>query len=349
MALARSDGPEQRVLPGPLGDRDRECVEDDERADEECDHGEDQHERVEERQVTLDVVLALFGDLVARHHLDTGRHRRANPVREFPLRHALIGHRGDAVELPRLGDELLSGVGGEEHIGGTARTVRVPKFGDTGELQVLRWALGQHGYGVAYVEARIVGTLLVDDDLIVGAGWPPRHDHERVEIRGLIPVAPKGRRAGLGVAHRVAVLVDDAGVALDDPLGRRHPVDPSDGVDERRVDSSAHIASTLGVAEGGLLTGYGVGALVDVSEQVVEGLADGVSKHERARHEGDAEHYRQCGDRQAGLVCEKSLDGDPEHADQSSNFFRRSSTVAEVGFGISSTSLPSARNSTRSA
>ena len=47
---AGAEGPEQGQFPGPLGDQDREGVEDDERADEQRDQGEDQQERGEERR-----------------------------------------------------------------------------------------------------------------------------------------------------------------------------------------------------------------------------------------------------------------------------------------------------------
>ena len=51
LLAARADRSQQRGLPLPLGDDDRERVEDDEAADEQRDAGEDQQERVDEREI----------------------------------------------------------------------------------------------------------------------------------------------------------------------------------------------------------------------------------------------------------------------------------------------------------
>ena len=79
-----SHGAEQRKLPGPLGDRDRERVEDDERADEHRDSGEHEQQRVEEAEAVLDRVGILLGLLLAGLHLDGVRHHPIDARRPAP-------------------------------------------------------------------------------------------------------------------------------------------------------------------------------------------------------------------------------------------------------------------------
>ena len=74
LSSTRADGSQQRELATSLRDEDREGVVDDEHPDEDGDAGEDEQEDVEEAEPLLDVVLVLLGDLLAREHLDVGRH-----------------------------------------------------------------------------------------------------------------------------------------------------------------------------------------------------------------------------------------------------------------------------------
>ena len=86
LAARRAERAEQRELARPLGDDDRERVDDDERADEQGDDREDQQERGEEPEALLDLVLLLLDQLGAGDDLDpalvdrrSGSDRRARP------------------------------------------------------------------------------------------------------------------------------------------------------------------------------------------------------------------------------------------------------------------------------
>ena len=96
------------------------------------------------------------------------------------------------------------------------------------------------------------------------------------------------------------MLVDELGVGLDAAFGLLDAGDLADGRDERRVESSTLVADLAG--ERGLAADVRVGAGVDVGEQVVERLADGVGEHERARHEGNAEQDGDAGGQEAQLA-----------------------------------------------
>ena len=63
----------------------------------------------------------------------------------------------------------------------------------------------------------------------------------------------------------------------------------------------------------GRRTHDGVGVLVHLAGEVVVGLLDGVGEHERARHEGDAEHDGDRGEDEAGLLGPDGLEREREH------------------------------------
>ncbi len=70
--------PQQAELAGPLRDGDRERVEDDERADDERDVGEDEQERAQEAEVFFQVGGVLGGLLRAGAHVDGARQHGAD-------------------------------------------------------------------------------------------------------------------------------------------------------------------------------------------------------------------------------------------------------------------------------
>ncbi len=74
----RADRPQRGELARALGDRDREGVEDDERADEERDAGEHEQEVAEDRRELVDLVHLLLGLRRRAHDL---RVCRAGPAR----------------------------------------------------------------------------------------------------------------------------------------------------------------------------------------------------------------------------------------------------------------------------
>ncbi len=96
------------------------------------------------------------------------------------------------------------------------------------------------------------------------------------------------------------MLVDELGVGLDAPLRLLDAVDLVDRRDERRVESSTLVTDLAG--ERRFAADVHVSAGVDVREQMIERLADGVGEHERARHERNAEQYGDAGGQEAQLA-----------------------------------------------
>ena len=153
-------------------------------------------------------------------------------------------------------------------------------------------------------------------------------------------------------ADRLAVAAEDAvGAAEAEHLDERgDPVDavarPRTGVDERRVEEGALVALER-VRERDRALDLRVDRLVGGGEEVVEGAADGVGEHERAGHEGHAEHDRDDRGDEASLVLPQGAAGEAEH--QLARRFICSMIASAVGSCISSTMRPSARNRARSA
>ena len=86
-----------------LRDRDREGVEDDERADEQRDPGEREQQRVEEAEAALDVVRLVLRVLRARLHVDRPRQQAAQLARHRFACSAPLGDRDvDLVQLAAL-------------------------------------------------------------------------------------------------------------------------------------------------------------------------------------------------------------------------------------------------------
>ena len=109
-----------------------------------------------------------------------------------------------------------------------------------------RWGrLDEHGGGVADREPCRVGAGLVDDDLVIGLRRPPGDQVEGVERVDGGPVGADGRGAQVRVAHRLALLVDQLGVAADGALGGPDAGDGGDGGDQGGVDSGT-LATELG-------------------------------------------------------------------------------------------------------
>ena len=86
LARRRAERPQHAELTGPLGDGDRERVEDQEGADEDRDPGEDEQERGQEAEAVLDVGGLLGGILGARLRLGVWRQDRVDPRRQLVRR-----------------------------------------------------------------------------------------------------------------------------------------------------------------------------------------------------------------------------------------------------------------------
>ena len=138
------------------------------------------------------------------------------------------------------------------------------------------------------------------------SGGLPIRDLEAVQLLGVDPVSAQGGRAHLRVADGIAVLVDELRVAADVGFGDVDAVNVRHRVEERGVDPPA-LFDLLRVSNAAFGAHDGVGVLVDVREQVIEGLLDGVGQHERPRHEGHAQHDSEGGRQETELVGRQIL------------------------------------------
>ena len=87
-------------------------------------------------------------------------------------------------------------------------------------------------------------------------------------------------------------------------------------------DDDGHIAS---------LADHEIGARGDLFGEVVEGGAEPVGENEAGHHEADAEHDRERGHGEAGLVGHDVAEGEADH-DQFPSAFMRSKTASDVGW-----------------
>jgi hypothetical protein len=320
LAAAGSHRPHERHLPPPLGHDDRERVVDDEDPDEHRDDGEGQQEVRDERQLVLEVGLALLGDLPTGEDLQPGIPGGSQFLTHRPghlgLRHPGVGHDADAVELAGLADELLRLRGGPQGVRGTTGAVGVSEPGDAHQVVLGGCSAGLDRHPVTDPVAGVVGAAPVDDHLPGGFGGPPVVDREAVEPVDRLPVAAEGGRAHRRVADRVAVLVDDPREALDHPLGVGHLGGSKHGVEQGRVDAAADLGAPAGVAGIDGLAGphHCVGALEGRREQVVERLVHGVCQHQHPGHERHAERHGQQGGEQPSLVVHEPTQGNLPHA-----------------------------------
>ncbi len=289
LSIAGTERTKQRHLLLPLGDDDRERVEDDERTDEQGDHGEDHQERVEEGHAILHVTLCLGSDLGPGQHLCAARQDLGDAVVDLLLRHAVGGDDSNTVDLTRLGNEGFGSRGIEQHGRGPTHRVGVAERGDAADGELLAALLGEHRRHVADVHAGGLGRMPVDDDLVGPARAMPLGDAVGVQFGDGHPRLAERRSTLTGVAHGIARAVDELGVAADLALGCGDPIDVGDGVDDRGVEAGP-LGAELGVELGGTAD-VGIGAGVAVGEQTVEGPGDGGGEHQGARHEGHAEHH----------------------------------------------------------
>ena len=314
--LRGADGPQERELAAALGDDDREGVEDDERADEQGNQTEDEQERVEEREVVLEVVLTLGGDVLAAEHLDVGGvgfalEGGADVGDDLVLRHPGVGLHVDGVELAGGAEDPRRRGGSEGGDGGAEGAVGGAELHDAGERVVVAARLGDHRHGVTDLVPGVVGALLVDDHLVGGARAPAVHDVDRAQVTVGDVREPERGRALPVAAQRVAVLVDDDGEALHGTVGLVDALRAAHRRQEVGADGAPPAAEVA--AEGLLGPDDRVGVLVDVAEQAVERVGDGRGEHERARDERDAEHHRDPGQQETDLLAPDAFERDLPH------------------------------------
>ena len=140
----RTDRPQRRELADSLGDRDRQRIEDDEGADEECDAAEREEEVPDELREPLDVLGLILCLLVAGLHFRAGGEDGIDLVDELLRRDTLLAGDLDAVELAHLVEQPLSFGNRERRDRGTPDRVDRAVLRDAGDRELLRRALRDH-------------------------------------------------------------------------------------------------------------------------------------------------------------------------------------------------------------
>jgi hypothetical protein len=162
----RADRPERRELAHALRDRDRERVEDDERADEERDAREGEQEVADELRERRDVVRLLLRLLVARAYLRIRRQDGPDLRDELLGRRPGLGRRGDAVEGVLAVKQLLRGRDGEHGEGRAADGVDVAVACDADQRELAHGVQRRDADLVTDLEMLVVGGVDVDDHLV---------------------------------------------------------------------------------------------------------------------------------------------------------------------------------------
>ena len=298
-----ADRTQEAELAGPLRDEDRERVEDDEAADEQPDAGEAEERGVQEAEHLFDRLRGLGHDLRGAQNLDVGDLLPQGPCDSGEVGSVLHDdvERVEAVvaELPLRGAQVEGGEGERPEVGALAE----PE--DADDLVGLLRAEEEDADVVADRVPEATGGALVHRHLAVAGRRPPGRDPQRPDAGCGRPRDPDGRRAGAG--DRVAVLVDDAGEALDEPV---RLVDPGGGAGrrERRLGELGAVAALPVALERALVAHHEVDPHPGLGERDVERLPQRVGEDVHAGDERHAEHDRERSEREADLAGRHSLD-----------------------------------------
>ena len=158
----RSQGGE---LAEALGERDRQRVEDHERAHAESDEPEPEQEVLDELVVGLNVLRIRVGLLLTALDLSGGRHVGPQSTHELLVGDALAGRDEDRVVLPALAQQSLRGADVEDGERRAADRVLLAVLGHARDRELARWAVGGDADLVADAVSVVLGRALVDDDL----------------------------------------------------------------------------------------------------------------------------------------------------------------------------------------
>ena len=138
LAARRADRPQQRELPRPLRDGDRERVEDDERADEERDPGEGEQEDLDERDEALRGPRSRTGPPRSPSAPSwTSPRARRDSLRDRRGRHAGTTGDRDRVDLAALVEQRLGRAQVEGGDGCRAERVDVPVLDEPDDPELL--------------------------------------------------------------------------------------------------------------------------------------------------------------------------------------------------------------------
>lgn len=190
LSAGSTEGSQQGVLAGALGDDDREGVVDGESGDQEGHAREHQQEDGEDRQeLTGDHVGVLLGRLLTRDGLNALGQQGSQPVDELLLADAGARAHQDARRPARLCREALLGVGaghaGVRHLG---HAVLAAEGRQADDLH-LDGVGGAQRRGVADLQISPVGGAAVDDDLAGPLRGAALGQPVRVEFRIVDPIA----------------------------------------------------------------------------------------------------------------------------------------------------------------
>nr|WP_264159837.1 hypothetical protein [Actinomadura montaniterrae] len=344
LAAAGAERAQQRRLAGPLRHRDGERVVDAERRDEQghpAERAEHDPERLEEAVLHGGHALVDLG--AVGDGLGPGGQHGADARGQRVLAHPTCGADRDAADTAgRLRDVPLRALQAERGERRLAERVLAAELADPDDRHGN--ALGREdGRPVADLQLSLVGEHLVDDDLVRCARRASLGEPVGVELRVVEPV-PGGPRAA-GRDGR-PVFGEQLPGALDDGFGVRDAVHSAHLRQHRRVDLPARaprrVAHLGGVADADVALAVGAG------EVAVDAGRERVAEHQRAGEERHAEEHRDQRPGHAALAPPQLLEDEPGH-DRSPSPRIRSRTRSAVGSSITSTTRPSARNTTASA
>jgi hypothetical protein len=181
LASRRTERPQGRELPRPLGDRDRERVRDHERADKERDPAEREQEVLQEVEEALRVLGVALCLSLPRTDLCVRRQDPADLGCELRRSHAGLGLRANLVELADALEEPLRGRQVEAGERGAAEARRSAEVDEAGDGHAERRPVRLHADRLADVQILLASRRLIDHEL-VRARPLPADERERVEL-----------------------------------------------------------------------------------------------------------------------------------------------------------------------
>ncbi len=343
----RAERPQRRQLTRSLRDGDRQRVEDDEGADEECDRAEGQQEVADDAHEDGDLAAVLVRLLDAGLDLNCVRQVVVERGGKLVRRRPALGGDGDGVELALPVEQLLRRCDVEDRERSAAERLDAGVLGGSDELEVLHRREGRHLHLVAHLVALILRRPGVDDDLVRAGRPTPVLELERVEpgVGGVDTKAEGGR-----VLHdRLAAVVEDLhGRLLEDaPDGGVDLVVRADLLQHRCGDRRRRRRLAFEADVGRRRRHDSVSAGVGLDEDPVERTVDRVREDERPADHRDAEDDGDRGQNGPELPAREAPKGDPDHVSVTSRIVSR--ICSSPAPPRSLTMLPSARNRTRSA
>ena len=218
LAVRRADRPERRELPRALGDRDRQRVGDDERADEERDPSEREEEGPEEGDELVRVLGIRLRLLTAGLYLCGARQDPLDLGDELGIGDARLRGDGDLVELSDLLEEPLRRGQVEARERRPSDREARAELDDARDTHSLDRSFGLHADRLPDLEILLGRRLLVDDDL-VPARPAALDQRQRVEDRGAVRDRETEVRGASG-DDRLPVVPDELRrVRVDTALG----------------------------------------------------------------------------------------------------------------------------------